>query len=186
LNQKQFKESTYKPTGKAKDLEPIPGFTITQLLPSARLTEGMPSLGRKTLYKWLEILEDKGILAVTKPSGENVYTLLSAPELATPPESLLSSEESKVPRDKLQKEAETFFAGISPGLPQRLLDVAVEDWFDKDELDRDLTPLLEQATEAETVLKVPLKERKDRVRQRQMGGLSDDKTAGPTAKEGSQ
>jgi hypothetical protein len=61
------------------------------------------------------------VLARTKPSGENVYTVISAPESATPPETLLDSESSSIPTDKLQKEAEMFFSGISPGLPQQAI-----------------------------------------------------------------
>jgi hypothetical protein len=182
----QFKESTYTPKGKSKEIEPIPGFTITQLLPSAKLAVGQPALSRNTLYGWLKILEDKGILAVTKPSSENVYTLLSMPEIQN--KQALGSDLPSEPviREKLQKEAETFFSTISQNLPQRMLGLTPEDWFDEDELDRDLTPLLEQAIETDPTLKVPLKERKDRIRQREMGPLSADKMTGPVKKEGTQ
>jgi len=171
---------------RGKDQDTLDGFSINQLLPKAREAV-KPDLPRHTLYLWLKTLEDRGILAVTKAGNENVYSLISTPEnMGLRVGKVSDSQSESEITVKLQKEAESFFSSISQGLPQQLIGLTPADWFDTDELDRDLTPLLEQATEAETALKVPLKERKDRVRQRQMGGLSDDKTAGPTAKEGSQ
>jgi hypothetical protein len=70
----------------------------------------------------LKILEDKGILAVTKPSSENIYTLLSIPEIQN--KQVLGSDLPSEPviREKLQKEAETFFSSISSQLPHEVPD----------------------------------------------------------------
>jgi len=69
----------------------------------------------------LKILEDKGVLAVTKAGGENVYSLISNPESIGLRVGPLADPQSACEINlKLQKEAETFFAGISPSLPQRM------------------------------------------------------------------
>jgi len=46
----------------------------------------------------------------------------------------------------LRKEAETFLSSIVLNIPEKGIGVAPQDWFDQDELDRDLTPLIEQQT----------------------------------------
>jgi len=173
---------TYK---RGKELDTVDGFTVNQLLPKAREAV-KPDLPRHTLYLWLKTLEDRGILAVSKLGAENVYSLISAPEgidvRVDKVSDLRSESEIGV---KLQKEAESFFFSISAGLSQQLIGLSPEDWFDQDELDRDLTPLLEpQSVEAEAVLKVALKARKDRAQQ-DLGGLQFDKAAGPAKKEAS-
>jgi len=80
---------------------------------------------------WLKVLEDKGILTVTKLSSENVHTLISMPEDQNKPTYSTDSEIVGVVREKLQKEAETFFAGISLGLPRRMLGLTPEDHTDE-------------------------------------------------------
>jgi len=181
----EFKDSQYAVRSKGKDLETVTGFTITQLLPKARQAVGIADLARKTVYHWLEALEDRGILASTKIGGENVYSVISIPEGLTGHISSANPASAQDIRAKLQKEAETFFSGISPEIPQRMLALSPQDWFDRDELDRDLTPLLQQSVEAEPTLKVPLKERKDRVRQQQMGALINNEIVVPAKKEDS-
>jgi len=77
----------------------------------------------------------------------------------------------------LQKEAESFFSSFLGDLPEGFIGLTPEDWFDSDELDRDLTPLIEQQTaETKPGLKVALKARKEPGQQ---------KLAGPVDKEGS-
>jgi DNA-binding transcriptional ArsR family regulator len=180
----ELKDSQYTPRVKGKELEAILGFTTAQILPRAKQTLGLPGLSRSTIYRWLDIFEDKGVLAKSKAGGENVYSVISIPENEAETVFIANRGLATEISEKLRKEAETFFSGISSQLPQRMLSLTCQDWFDQDELDRDLTPLLEQAAEPETPFKVPLKERKDRIRQREMGGLSDDKSTGP-AKGGS-
>jgi hypothetical protein len=95
-------------------------------------------------------LEDRGILAVTKAGSENVYSLISALESTGLRVGELGDSQS--PSEiaaKLQKEAELFFSSISEGLPQQLIGLTPADWFDQDELDRDLTPLIEPQPEPE-------------------------------------
>jgi hypothetical protein len=73
----------------------------------------------------LKIPEDKGVLAVTKPSSENVYTLLSMPEIEN--KQVLGSDLPSEPviRDKLQEEAETFFSSIPHVVADRHTGVVV-------------------------------------------------------------
>lgn len=181
---KTFRDSVYTyRIGKSEKAEQIKGFTITQILPKAREAI-QPDLPRKTLAKWLEILEDRGILAVTKPSRENVYSAISGLEVENITNHLLDAESRSQIAVKMQKEAENFFNGISAGLPHDLIGLTPEDWFDKDELDRDLTPLIEQqTTEPEATFKVALKARKN-APQQDLGGLEFDKSSGATAKGG--
>jgi len=176
-----MKDSEYK--SKKMD-EPLHGFTITQLLPKARETVKKPDLTRDTLHNWLKVLVDKGILAVTKPSSENVYSIISSFETKET-HSLLGDDQSpSMIAAELQKEAESFFSSVLDGLPERLTSLTPEDWFDSDELDRDLTPLIEQqTTEPEAGFKVALKARKN-APQQDLGGLEFDKSSGPAAKGG--
>lgn len=172
---------TYK---RGKEQEEINGFTVNQLLPKAREAVSKPDLSRKTLYEWLKALEDRGWLAATKPSGENVYTLILSGDSDNLTVPLLDAKSRSEISQKMQKEAETFFAGISQGLPQALTGLTPEDWFDQDELDRDLTPLIEQqVSEPEASFKVALKARKNAPPQ-DFGGLEFDKSSGPAAKGG--
>ena len=60
---------------------------------------------------------NRGILAVTKPSRENVYSAISSLEAESITNHLLDAESRSQIAAKMQKEAETFFAGISAGLP---------------------------------------------------------------------
>jgi hypothetical protein len=115
-------------------------------------------------------LPERGIVGVTKPGRENVYSAISSLEAETLANDLLDAESRSQIAVKMQKEAETFFAGISDGLPRELMGLTPEDWFDQDELDRDLTPLIDQqAPETETSFKVALRHRKDPAQQ-DLGG----------------
>jgi hypothetical protein len=85
-----------------------------------------------------------GILALTKPGRENVYNAISALDVENITNHLLDPTSRSLIAAKMQKEAETFFSSISDEFAQDLMGLTPEDWFDADELDRDLTPLIEQ------------------------------------------
>jgi hypothetical protein len=174
---REFKDSkyTYK---RGKDEDTISGFTITQILPRAREGVKKPDLSRHTIYDWLKVLEDRGVVAFTKPAGENVYTLIQGQDGQNPPIQLSDLESKREINVKFQKEAENFLSLIVTNVPSEAIGVQLEDWFDRDELDRDLTPLIEQqAAESEASLKMALRARK--------GAPDLDKTSGPAQKEGS-
>ncbi len=178
----EFKDHNY--TYKhGKGLETIPGFTINDILPRVRQAMEAPNIAKRTVRDWLKTLEERGLLAATKPSVENVYTPISGldeQEAVIKSADCLSAEETKT---KFQQEAGNFFSSISTGLPERLLGLTLEDWFDRDELDVNITPLLEQDS-LDAPLKVPLKERKDRLIAREMGPLTADKAITVQQKEG--
>ncbi len=94
----------------------------------------------KVCYNWF-MLEDRGLLASTKPSRENVYNLVSESEVENLTKIVSSPEQETQIAAELAKEAETFFSASSQEAPLPAIGVSVEDWFDQDELDRDLTPL---------------------------------------------
>jgi hypothetical protein len=60
-------------------------------------------------------------VAATKPSSENVYSIISLPEAEAPVNLLGDSGSPSEITLKMQKEAETFFSAISDGLPQSLI-----------------------------------------------------------------
>jgi hypothetical protein len=168
-----MKDSEYK---SKKTEEPIHGFTITQLLPKARETVKKADLTRDTLHNWLRVLVDKGLLAVTKPSSENVYSIISAFETKETHSLLGDGQSPSIIAAELHKEAESFFSSVLDALPERLTSLTPEDWFDRDELDRDLTPLIEQQTaQTEASLKIALKARKS--------SLDLDKSSGPNQED---
>jgi hypothetical protein len=90
--------------------------------------------------------EYKGILAFTKAGRCNVYTLISDIDVQSKLGNVTDSESVTSTTADLQKEAETFLSSIVLNVPERGIGVAPQDWFDLDELDRDLTPLIEQQT----------------------------------------
>lgn len=100
------------------------------------------------------MLEDKGLLASSKPSRDNVYSLISESKIENLTKIVLGSEKSSQIAAKLKEEAETFFSSISSLPAEAPIAITPEDWFDQDELDRDLTSLTEPA---EALFKTPLK-----------------------------
>jgi hypothetical protein len=61
-----------------------------------------------------------GIMAVTRPSRDDVYNAISSLEAENIANHLLDVESRSQIAVKMRKEAETFFSSISPQLPQRL------------------------------------------------------------------
>ena len=64
-----------------------------------------------------EIAENSVSQALTKPSRENVYSVISSLEAETLANHLLDAESRSQIAAKTQKEAETFFSSISEGSP---------------------------------------------------------------------
>jgi hypothetical protein len=89
--------------------------------------------------------EDRSLLALTKPSREIVYTLISDIEVQNGLEQTADSESAAQTYSDLQKEAENFLSSIVTNVSERGIGVSPQDWFDQDELDRDLTPLIENS-----------------------------------------
>ncbi len=70
---------------------------------------------------WL-VLQDTGILAITKPGAENMCSLISSSEsLVNPDEMLRNPQLRSEITVKLQEEAKSYFAGITAWLPEKLL-----------------------------------------------------------------
>jgi hypothetical protein len=86
--------------------------------------------------------------------------------------------------DDLRKEAENFLSSIVLNVPETGIGVTPQDWFDNDELDRDLTPLIEQIVDVEVSFKLALRRRKDPTGQ-DLGALEFDKSSREAKKEGS-
>ena len=72
-----------------------------------------------------------GILGITKVSSENVYNIISLPEIETAAKLLGDCQGPSETASKLQKESETFFSSTSDGLPRQLIGLTPEDWFDR-------------------------------------------------------
>jgi hypothetical protein len=88
--------------------------------------------------------EDRGILAFTKAGRYNVYTLISEIDVQSRLGVAGDSGSPVIVETDFQKEAEIFLSSIVLNVPERGIGVTPQDWFDNDELDRDLTPLIEQ------------------------------------------
>ena len=178
----EFKNSEYLYKA-GKDQETIKGFIIDQLLVRAKEVVKKPNLSKKTLRKWLEVLEDRGILAFTKAGRHNVYTLISDIDVQSKLGVAPDSESSAIIADDLRKEAENFLSSIVLNVPETGIGVTPQDWFDNDELDRDLTPLIEQVVDVEAIFKLVLRHRKDP--SQDLAGLEFDKSSRQAGKEGS-
>ena len=75
-----------------------------------------------------------------------VYSLISDIDVQSKLGVAADSESAVIMADDLRKEAENFLSSIVLNVPERDIGVTPQDWFDLDELDRDLTPLIEQQT----------------------------------------
>jgi hypothetical protein len=96
----------------------------------------------------------RGILAFSKAGRYNVYTVISEIDIQSRLGVAGDSKSPVIVEIDFQKEAEIFLSSIVLNVPERSIGVTPQDWFDNDELDRDLTPLIEQqAAEVEASLK---------------------------------
>jgi len=59
--------------------------------------------------------------AVSKPKGENVYTVISDVDIESALKEVSDSESETKNTTELQKEAEALFSSISRDLPERLI-----------------------------------------------------------------
>ena len=143
-----------------KEQETIKGFTVDQLLPRAKEAVRKPNLSKRRLYDWLKILDDRGVLAFTKAGRHNVYTLISDIDVQSRLGNAADSESAVSMTADLQKEAEIFLSSIVRNVPETGIGVTPQDWFDNDELDRDLTPLIEQVIDVDTGVKLALRHRR--------------------------
>jgi len=67
----------------------------------------------------------QALLAITKPSSENVYSVISGLEPRDAENELRNPQFRREITTKLQKEAELFFSLISEGLPEPLIGMMV-------------------------------------------------------------
>jgi len=125
----------------------------------------------------------RGVLAATKPSRAIVYTLISDIDVQSKLGVAVDSESAVIMADDLRKEAESFLSSIVLNVPETGIGVTPQDWFDNDELDRDLTPLIEQVIDVDTGVKLALRHHKDPGQD--LAGLEFDKSSRQAGKEGS-